>query len=95
MEWISPNQGNILSIIEGETIIPIKIEIGDSENYTITKVSGDFPNGISLVKRDNNYYLEGTLDLVSETTEYYFTLQALDENSLEYIQRWFSIIVET
>lgn len=95
MEWISPNQGNILSIIEGETIIPIKIEIGDSENYAITKVSGDFPNGISLVKRDNNYYLEGTLDLVSETTEYYFTLHALDENSLEYIQRWFSIIVET
>lgn len=95
MEWILPNQGNILSDIEGTTIDPIKIEISGSENYEITKISGSFPKGISLVKEIDGYYLEGTLDLVSETTEYYFTLQAKDLNTEEYIQRWFSINVIT
>lgn len=95
MEWISPNQGNILSMIEGNVINPIKIEIGDSENYVVTKVSGNFPEGISLVKKDDGYYIEGSLDLVSETTTYYFTLEAKDLDTDEYIQRWFSITVET
>lgn len=95
MEWISPNQGNILSMIEGNEINPIKIEIGDSENYVVTKVSGNFPEGISLVKKNDGYYIEGYLDLVSETTKYYFTLEAKDLDTEEYIQRWFSITVET
>ena len=32
MEWISPNQGNILSEIEGKIIEPIEIEI-NAESY--------------------------------------------------------------
>lgn len=95
MEWILPNQGNILSDIEGTTIEPIKIEINGSENYEITKISGNFPKGISLIKENDGYYLEGILDLVSESTEYYFTLQAKDLDTEEYIQRWFSIGVIT
>ena len=95
MEWISPNQGNILSEIEGKIIEPIEIEIGGSNNYEITKVSGNFPNGISLVENNGSYSLQGTLDLVEETTKYYFTLQAKDLDTEEYIQRWFSITVET
>lgn len=95
MEWISPNQGNILSKIEGKVIEPIKIEIGGSSNYEITKVSGNFPNGISLIENNGSYSLQGTLDLVEETTEYYFTLQAKDLDTEEYIQRWFSMTVET
>lgn len=95
MEWISPNQGNILSEIEGNIIEPIEIQINGSNNYEIIKVSGNFPNGISLVKEDNEYFLEGTLDLVSETTTYYFTLQAKDLDTNEIIQRWFSIEVIT
>ena len=95
MEWISPNQGNILSEIEGKIIEPIEIEIGGSNNYEITKVSGNFPNGISLVENNGSYSLQGTLDLVEETTEYYFTLQAKDLDTEEYIQRWFSINVIT
>lgn len=95
MEWISPNQGNILSEVEGNIIEPIRIEINGSENYEITKISGNFPNGISLNKDDEGYFLAGTLDLVEETTTYYFTLQAKDLDTEEYIQRWFSMTVET
>ena len=95
MEWISPNQGKILSEIEGKVIEPIEIEISGSNNYEITKVSGNFPNGISLVENNGSYSLQGTLDLVEETTEYYFTLQAKDLDTEEYIQRWFSMNVET
>ena len=93
MKWISPNQGNILSETEGNDIEPIKIEIDDVENYEITKISGNFPNGISLIKENDNYYLKGILDLVSENTIYYFTLQAKNLDTEEIIQRWFSIEV--
>ena len=94
MEWISPEQGNILSEFEGIEIKE-KIVIDGSNNYEIIKVSGNFPNGISLIKNNEGYFLEGTLGLVSETSTYYFTLQAKDLDTNETIQRWFSIEVKT
>ena len=90
MEWISPNQE--IEKIEGETLSE-KIIVDEDNNYAITKVSGNFPIGMSLIEKDDGYYLEGTLDLVEEKTKYYFTLQASNEEKT--LQQWFSIIVDS
>lgn len=90
MEWISPNQE--IEKIEGETLSE-KIIVDEDNNYIITKVSGNFPNGISLIEKEDGYYLEGIFDLVEKTTEYYFTLKASNEEKS--LQQWFSMTVET
>lgn len=90
MEWISPNQE--IEKKEGETLSE-KIIVDEDNNYIITKVSGNFPNGISLIEKEDGYYLEGNFDLVEKTTEYYFTLQASNEEKS--LQQWFSIKVDS
>ena len=90
MEWISPNQE--IEKIEGETL-SAKIIVDEDNNYIITKVSGNFPNSISLIEKEDGYYLEGNFDLVEKTTEYYFTLQASNEEKS--LQQWFSIKVDS
>jgi hypothetical protein len=90
MEWISPNQE--IEKIEGETLSE-KIIVDEDNNYIIAKVSGNFPNGISLIEKEDGYYLEGIFDLVEKTTEYYFTLQASNEEKS--LQQWFSIKVDS
>lgn len=90
MEWISPNQK--IEKIEGETLSE-KIIVDEDNNYIITKVSGNFPNGISLIEKEDGYYLEGNFDLIEKTTEYYFTLQASNEEKS--LQQWFSIKVDS
>lgn len=90
MEWISPNQE--IEKKEGETLSE-KIIVDEDNNYIITKVSGNFPNGISLIEKEDGYYLEGNFDLVEKTTEYYFTLQASNEEKS--LHQWFSIKVDS
>lgn len=94
IKWVSPDQGFICSQIEG-TFIREQLIISGTENYEINLVSGILPNGTEIIKNENDYYLEGTLDLVSESTFYYFTLEAKDLNTQEISQRWFSIEVIT
>ena len=96
MEWISPEDRLILSEIEGRNIEKIKIIIEGSENYEISKVSGDFPQGIELIKEDDGfYYIQGKLGYVPETMTYYFTLQATDLDTGEESEHWYSIEVIT
>ena len=95
MRWISPEDRNILSQNEGTVIEPIKFEIEGSNNYEIIKVSGDFPQGIELIKEDDGYYLEGKLGYVPETTTFYFTLQATDLDTGKELEHWYSMEVVT
>ena len=96
MRWISPEDRNILSEIEGRNIEPIKIVIEGSNDYEIIKISGDFPQGIELIKEDDGfYYIQGKLGYVPETTTYYFTLQATDLDTGEESEHWYSMEVIT
>lgn len=96
MRWILPENRNILSQNEGTIIEPIKFEIEGSNNYEIIKVSGEFPQGIELIKEnDGYYYLEGKLGYVPETTTFYFTLQATDLDTNEELEHWYSMEVVT
>lgn len=95
MEWMQPEQGLLFSAYEGTTISDEIIEISGSSNYTIAKISGNLPEGIDIIKNDDNYYFSGSLGYVPETTMFYFTLEARDLDTNEFIQRWFSIEVTT
>lgn len=93
MKQISPENRMIFSQIEGTDINPIQIALENSENYKIELISGELPKGI--IFNEENNCLEGKLELVSETTIYYFTFKATDLDTNETFEKWYSAEVIT
>jgi len=93
MKTILPENRMIFSEIEGSTLTPIQISLEGSTNYEIELISGKLPNGI-IFNIENNC-VEGTLELVPETTTYYFTFKATDLDTNETFEKWYSAEVIT
>lgn len=99
INWITP-QGLLIEEYE-EVAVELDIVV-DSQTAIVTKVSGNYPDGINLYPREDDlhniipgkYILKGVLPIVNKPTDYYFTLLAEDLDSGETSQRYFQIKVK-
>ena len=99
INWIT-KQGLLIQNYE-DVKVEAKIEI-DSTTVTLRKVSGNYPDGLDLYPAEDEmqniipgkYVIKGTLPVVNEPTEYYFTLEAEDLVTGETSQRYFLIKVK-